>query len=92
MTVQQAGVAAVLMMIALPGVSALDDVTDFSVTTNAPADVENVFCGFVAATNAVKHWCEPLEWPKLTLEQKAALAAENAEAPDCLGCDCPNMV
>ena len=80
MTVQQAGVAALLMMIALPGVSALDDVTDFSVTTNAPADVENVFCGFVAATNAVKHWCEPLEWPKLTLEQKAALAAENAEA------------
>ena len=60
--------------------AAQDDMTDFSVTTNVPADVENAFCGFVAATNAVKRWAGPLEWPKLTPEQKAALADENADA------------
>ena len=43
-------------------------------------DEDNVYVGFVAATNAVKAWMETGEFSKVKPERKAALVAANSEA------------
>jgi hypothetical protein len=43
-------------------------------------DEDNVYVGFVAATNAVKEWMETGEFSKVKPERKAALVAANSEA------------
>ena len=66
------------------GVGSIDadppDVSSFTTTSTVPADEDNAWCGFVAATNAVKRWGEPSVWEKLTPDELDALVAENAEA------------
>lgn len=43
-------------------------------------DEDNVYVGFVAATNAVKAWMETGEFSKVKPERKAALVAANSKA------------
>ena len=66
------------------GVGSIDadppDVSAFTTTSTAPADEDNAWCGFVAATNAVKRWIVPMEWEKLSSDQIDAVVAENADA------------
>ena len=56
------------------------DVSAFTTTSTVPADEDNAWCGFVAATNAVKRWGKPSDWEKLTPDEIDTLVAENAEA------------
>ncbi len=56
------------------------DLSAFATTSTIPADDDNAWCGFIAATNAVKRWVEPLAWDKLSSDELDALVAENAEA------------
>ena len=56
------------------------DVSAFARTTTEPADEDNAYCGFVAATNAVKRMPEAVQWEKLSPEETDAIVAENAEA------------
>lgn len=56
------------------------DVSAFARTTEEPADEDNAYCGFVAATNAVRRMPEAVQWEKLSPEETDAIVAENAEA------------
>jgi len=56
------------------------DVSAFTRTTAEPADEDNAYCGFVAATNAVRRMPEAVQWEKLSPEETDAIVAENAEA------------
>ena len=66
------------------GINSIDanppDVSAFTTTSEIPADEDNAWCGFVAATNAVKRWGKPSDWEKLTPDEIDTLVAENAEA------------
>ena len=66
------------------GINSIDanppDVSAFTTTSTVPADEDNAWCGFVAATNAVKRWGKPSDWEKLTPDEIDTLVAENAEA------------
>lgn len=66
------------------GINSIDadppDVSSFTTTSTVPADEDNAWCGFVAATNAVKRWGKPSDWEKLTPDEIDTLVAENAEA------------
>ena len=66
------------------GINSIDanppDVSAFTTTSEIPADEDNAWCGFVAATNAVKRWGKPSDWEKLTPDEIDALVAENADA------------
>ena len=66
------------------GINSIDadppDVSAFTTTSEIPADEDNAWCGFVAATNAVKRSVDPLAWDKLSPDEIDALVAENAEA------------
>jgi len=80
-----AAIAAVVGAVALyVGVNSIDadppDVSAFTTTSEIPADEDNAWCGFVAATNAVKRWVEPMDWKKLSPDEIDAVVAENAEA------------
>ena len=80
-----AAIAAVVGAVALyVGVNSIDadppDVSTFTTTSEIPADEDNAWCGFVAATNAVKRWVEPMDWKKLSPDEIDAVVAENAEA------------
>ena len=80
-----AAIAAVVGAVALyVGVNSIDanppDVSAFTTTSEIPADEDNAWCGFVAATNAVKRSVDPLAWDKLTPDEIDTLVAENAEA------------
>ena len=80
-----AAIAAVVGAVALyVGVNSIDadppDVSAFTTTSEIPADEDNAWCGFVAATNAVKRFVDPLAWDKLSPDEIDALVAENADA------------
>ena len=80
-----AAIAAVAGAVALYfGVNSIDadspDVSELTTTSEIPADEDNAWCGFVAATNAVKRWVEPMEWKKLSPDEIDAILAENADA------------
>ena len=80
-----AAIAAVVGAVALyVGVNSIDadppDVSAFTTTSEIPADEDNAWCGFVAATNAVKRSVDPLAWDKLSPDEIDALVAENADA------------
>ena len=80
-----AAIAAVAGAVALYfGVNSIDadspDVSEFTTTSEIPADEDNLWCGFVAATNAVKRWVEPMEWKKLSPDEIDAILSENADA------------
>ena len=80
-----AAIAVVLGAVVLyVGINSIDadppDVSAFTTTSEIPADEDNVWCGFVAATNAVKRWGNPLAWDKLSPDEIDAIVAENAEA------------
>ena len=66
------------------GINSIDadppDVSAFTTTSEIPADEDNAWCGFVAATNAVKRSVDPLAWDKLSPDEIDALVAENADA------------
>jgi len=66
------------------GINSIDadppDVSAFTTTSEIPADEDNAWCGFVAATNAVKRSVDPLAWDKLSPDEIDTLVAENAEA------------
>ena len=66
------------------GVNSIDadppNVSAFTTTSTVPADEDNVWCGFVAATNAVKRWIESSDLDKISPDEIDALVAENAEA------------
>ena len=66
------------------GINSIDadppDVSAFTTTSTIPADEDNAWCGFVAATNTVKRWGKPSDWEKLTPDEIDTLVAENAEA------------
>ena len=78
-------IAVVVGAIALyVGVNSIDanppDVSSFTTTSEIPADEDNAWCGFVAATNAVKRWVSPSDCEKLSLDEIDAILEENAEA------------
>lgn len=80
-----AAITAVVGAVALyVGINSIDadppDVSAFTTTSEIPADEDNAWCGFVAATNAVKRWGNPLAWDKLSPDEIDAIVAENAEA------------
>ena len=80
-----AAIAVVLGAVVLyVGINSIDadppDVSAFTTTSEIPADEDNAWCGFVAATNAVKRWGNPLAWDKLSPDEIDAIVAENAEA------------
>ena len=80
-----AAIAAMVGAVALyVGVNSIDanppDVSAFTTTSEIPADEDNAWCGFVAATNAVKRSVDPLVWDKLSPDEIDALVAENADA------------
>ena len=56
------------------------DVSAFARTTEEPADEDNAYCGFVAATNAVRRMPGAVQWEKLSPEETDAIVDENAEA------------
>ena len=66
------------------GINSIDadppDVSSFTTTSEIPADEDNAWCGFVAATNAVKRWVELYDLEKLSSDEIDTLVAENAEA------------
>ena len=66
------------------GINSIDadppDVSAFTTTSEIPADEDNAWCGFVAATNAVKRSVDPWAWDKLSPDEIDAVVAENAEA------------
>ena len=75
-----AGVAVVIYFV----IGSIDarppDVSAFTRTTAVPADEDNAYCGFVAATNAIRRMPEEAQWEKLSPEETDAIVAENAEA------------
>ena len=79
-----AAVTVVVVGVLYVGVGSIDadppDVSAFTTTSTVPADEDNAWCGFVAATNAVKRWGKPSDWEKLTPDELDSLVAENAEA------------
>ena len=79
-----AAVTVVVVGVLYVGVGSIDadppDVSAFTTTSTVPADEDNAWCGFVAATNAVKRWGKPSDWEKLTPDEIDTLVAENAEA------------
>ena len=56
-----------------------DDLMEFVDEKDIP-DEDNVYAGFVAATNAVKEWVDTEEFSSIKPERKAALVATNSEA------------
>ena len=82
-----AAIAVVLGAVVLyVGINSIDadppDVSAFTTTSEIPADEDNAWCGFVAATNAVKRWVETgkRNLENLSPEEADALVSENADA------------
>ena len=82
-----AAIAVVLGAVVLyVGINSIDadppDVSAFTTTSEIPADEDNAWCGFVAATNAVKRWGETgkRNLENLSPEEADALVSENADA------------
>ncbi len=79
-----AAVTVVVVGVLYVGVGSIDadppDVSSFTTTSTVPADEDNAWCGFVAATNAVKRWVESPDWKKLSPDEIDTILAENDEA------------
>ena len=56
------------------------ELVDTVLVDEAIPDEDNVYVGFVAATNAVKEWVNTEEFSSIKPERKAALVAANSEA------------